>query len=230
MLIAGCGRINFDPSGGTGSPIDAPIDSSLTRTVTFGETGTADFANVTTDTFVRPNAPNANYGVAVELVIDQVPVVNALVRFDLSAIPRTAIVMSASLDLFLTDPGLGGQIDGFRVLEPWNGGTQDDLPGYANHTFRLEGPPAVAWAGAGCSGASRDPAPLFTVVLPAGTVPISGAVTATIVDDWVSTPANNHGLVLVQTVGGDGPRVASSEYVAGGSERRPLLTVTYVLP
>ncbi len=136
----------------------------------------------------------------------------ALVRFDLTALPRTAVIEDAVLELAVLPPPAqtsGVPVALFPVLEPW-------LEDEATWSERATGEP---WAAPGVAPPSRGETPWAafdpdraaeTHRIPLGLEPAG----------WVADPASNHGLVLVA---GGGPTELWSDE---GSEP-PRLTVRY---
>lgn len=227
LVLAGCGRINFDPSatttdGNTDGPTgDAPANA-ITRT--FGDRADAD-VRTGFDTYVTIGDPTFNYGVTTELQIDGGggSTDSVLMRFVIDSIPTTASVFSASLALTCTDDGPDAVVNAFRILEPWDEGTGDNQAGAASWNERTAG---NDWSAAGVDGAARD----TTVAADVSGVfvtnqRISIDLLPSAVQAWVDDPNSNFGLVFVQVVGGNGSGFSSRE---AAEVNRPLLTVTFV--
>lgn len=100
----------------------------------------------TDDSFIMENASGNNYGsyalISVRSLLDSD--VRSLLKFDLSEIPATAVVLEAKLYLYyyewFTGDPVGRQYDLHRALEDWNEGTvtwanqpshHGDIEGYA---------------------------------------------------------------------------------------------------
>src|SRR5207245_3902906 len=106
---------------------------SLPTTWVIGEVPTADVFGVTTDTMIESDAPANNFGSSDNLFIDALPARTGLLRFDLGAIGVTARVNTAELHLWTHwNPLLDGTLQVFQMLEAWQEGTVNGLPGVAN--------------------------------------------------------------------------------------------------
>jgi len=147
IALIGCGRIGFSPGGdgdgGTmgnndglltdGTMVDLPGNA---MTVTFGEIGTATFQNVTADTFISNEAgePTLNYGTTDELRSEQDVNERILLRFDLTMIPSSATVTSATLTVTVSQANASATWELHPVLELWPEGSQDGAAGSPNYT------------------------------------------------------------------------------------------------
>jgi hypothetical protein len=88
-----------------------------------------------------------NYGVDPNLNVDWNGPKNALIRFDVSAIPTGSQIVSATLTLTTSASGTeAGTIEVYNVTEAWSEGTLDGAAGEANWTARQTG---VNWTTAG---------------------------------------------------------------------------------
>ncbi len=207
-------------TGGAGGAL--PQNFSLT----FGERAGADNSNVTSDTVVTEENPTHNFGVTAEFGPSAGPRRHALIRFDVSSLPVTAQVTSATLVLVVNgcvgcDLRAGNSVRFFELLEPWSEGTKDGAPGTCNWTERLS---TAAWttlgAGPGSSGTTIV-AEMFQAALNTQyEVPLA----IDVAQRWVSRPSNNNGLVMYINPAArqnDGVSFKASENVSTSS--RPLL-------
>ncbi|MGE0549227.1 MAG: DNRLRE domain-containing protein [Kofleriaceae bacterium] len=216
------------------------FDPSGPRTLVFGENNSGamvdDVRDVTADTYIRgaTGEQTWNYGGFPEFRADSDPLMVGLLRFDLSAIPTTATITSATLTLDLStnvEATTNYPIRFTRALESWDEGTNaaPETDGCANWTCRQTG---VPWTSPGCgtgSCASTDEAvlPNATVLGMEYSVSLTSAVSG-----WVAAPTNNFGLAFTIDAPAMEPQtsvwfVSSEAPIGDGS--RPRLSVTFEL-
>jgi len=225
-VVAGCSWHRGSALGVTGdAPGDDPIDTrtidgppSLPVTTSFGERSTSEHTGVTTDTYLESGSPAATHGTDGGIYEDASPVVDGLLRFDLSAIPAGAVITAADLDVVTTTDSLeSGMLEAYAVLEAWSeaDATWDD---------RTAG---TAWSNAGASGPGSRGSTLVGSVFPnVDTTPYSFPLDLATVQGWVNAPASNHGMVLISTSpSGNGVTVSSSNDTL--VDARPQLRITY---
>ncbi|HEX7897823.1 MAG TPA: DNRLRE domain-containing protein [Planctomycetota bacterium] len=144
-----------------------------------------------------------------------------LLRWELAAIPRTALVQEALITLHIeatsSDPGFTL----YPVLRPWS-------EEQATWKLAAEGAP---WRGTGLRSALDRSAtavgtfnpsargPLKIMLNPAGLAALQA---------WIRTPALNHGFAIVHPKSSDGFRFATREHPEAA--RRPKLSLRYLLP
>jgi hypothetical protein len=186
-----------------------------------GVAPTAAYAG-TTDTQLFQNQPTTNFGAADSINVDgdepwlSNKDVRGLVRWDVSAIPRTARVDSARV--FLTVTNGGGATFTVRAMStPWR-------EREATWNERSAG---VVWATAGGSGAAdRAAATLATFAVPDPAVlaiELNAAGVAA-VQAWIANPDANHGVMLSSDTGSlDGMDFHARD--ALGASNRPRLVV-----
>jgi hypothetical protein len=214
ILIAGCGRIGFDPLGAPCTDPGCPDASAATIDATAGDGGAdpdggegdggADpdggaagetFAAVA-DTALNSAASGLNYGGGsfFNVRTSAISTFTGLVRFAPDA-PPGAVVVAAQLWLTTTGAALGsGQVEVYRVLEQWVEGTQTGGAGVANHLERLA---AVLWLSPGCGPGSRALSPAATFEPRETNTVYRVALPAALVQGWLDDPTSNHGLALV---------------------------------
>lgn len=192
---------------------DAPPNAV---TVSFGETGTATFAGVTIDVEIA-NGLTTNVNVdhnSVDLGDEW-----ALWRFDISAIPTGATVVSAKIELETTGDGnvfSSGTAEVYRVLEAW-----EELA--VTYLVRTS---SASWTIAGAGPPNSRGATAIAQFAPTAEGRFNIALPASMVQDWVATPSSNNG-VLVDTTDGVGHlHLCTREYP--DPAKRALLVVTYV--
>lgn len=208
--------------GTGGSGLGGPI------TMTFGERNVAEVNDVTFDTQLSgfPGSLGENWGAAESAWADASPseLRVALVRFDLTSIPNDAAVIAAELSLFTSTLDLAFSMDPaniFEVLEPWDEGNVSGAPGTANWNDRM---PGVPWTTPGCGPGSRSTTSIASLTAVMTGSEYVFALPTDLVERWVSTPSENHGLVL-HTAFEDGTGIATSESTL--LNHRPMLTVTF---
>lgn len=223
VAACGCGRSGFgiEPDAQVDAPavvdpFDAPPGSVV---ITFGETPSATVKGVTADTYLSSELTSAtfNYGAATSLSIETTQK-RTLIRFDVSALPASAQLVSARLHLNVTSLELSTTIMVSPILEAWTEGTQNGAAGVANYTQRTSTQNwTTAGAGAGSTGTSI--ASLQTSAL--GEIGLDLPIAT--IQSWRTTPATNFGVALSAS-GGDLSVSSSSNSNATG---RPELVVTY---
>jgi len=213
----GC-RIGFDgtPSdGGVGDGVgsDATVELDAapgTRILTFGERPTSIVQNVTTDTSLYAGFDTGNFGISEDLSVYDLFEV-ALLRFDLSSLSSTDIVIAASLELVIDPSGdqLAGVLQLLRLDESWVEGVGDGeiAPG-ANWNDRGTG---ASWSTPGGTGTFN----LASLGLGAIAGPISFDLPAPSVQGWIDTPASNHGVRMVSPDSGHWHPISRNGMTAG---------------
>jgi hypothetical protein len=199
------------------APVEPPADARpQITTLTFGERAGADRTGVAADVTLMADNPNTNVGSLEGVEIDADPLRITLMRFDLSAIPSDATVMSAELLVSLFDPLESGTFQLHRVPQSWT-------EAGATWNQRAPGAPwAVPGAGAPGFGGAGPIAEIAPRAVDALTIPLEVAT----VQAWVDAPAANFGLAWVSTSGdGRGGQLRSREYAT--VNERPLLRVTF---
>jgi hypothetical protein len=187
-------------------------------TVMFGEQPGADFTGVTTDTFIESASPGVVHGVEAGLWADAGPVTNALLRFDLSALPPGTAVLSAELLLTTTVDSLEtGTTQIYPVLQAW----AENQATWDNRTT------AALWDNAGASApGSRGPTLVGELVPNVPFSPYTTALDVATIQGWIDDPAVNRGMVLISTSPvGNGVTFSSSDEPTATS--RPALRITY---
>jgi hypothetical protein len=172
------------------------------------------------DTEIWGDFPQENYGAVDHYSVDQEE--TGLLRLDVSEVPTTATVISATLSvrtLDAVDEG-GGTVEIFRLREAFDEGAGDGAVGEANWVLRR---PGVPWSAAGALPPSRDAAPLGEL-RPANVDTVYAIdLPAAMVQEWVADPAQNFGLAFVRGTSTEHIHLRSRE--AGGASS--VLTVIY---
>jgi len=176
------------------------------------------------DTYMSAWAPTINFAdgpQAANLQVRSQGAKHALIRFDLSHIKTDAMVSMARLDLRTGYYRSGNdpmELSFYRIRVPW-----------VESQVTWQGPvTGEAWSAPGAAGeADRDPEPIATIVLDATNAWFDIELVE-IVQEWISNPTENFGLLLE----GEG---VSLEYRFWSSDysrvvHRPRLCLEYVLP
>ena len=172
------------------------------------------------DTYLDRAAPATNFGRegVFKVKSHELTRMNALLRFDVSAIPPTQEVYRATLYLFCTTYWSVGQhtayLQPYRLLRPWR----------ESEATWLEAMTATPWSIPGGEGAGSD-----YWSTPDDSVPITPACQGTwiavdvteIVRHWVRQPAENYGLLL-RLVHPEGKSVLAT-FIASDYTPRPQL-------
>jgi PKD repeat protein len=141
-------------------------------------------------------------------------------RWDISAIPATAIIDSASFQLEVTNISSGGY-DCYALLQDW---TQEE----ANWNQAASG---VPWGSPGAGSASDRGINLLCTVTAASTGSTTVQFTVSglaLLQSWVSGASDNYGLIITSASNNDGADFHSSESATAMS--RPKLDVVYSTP
>ena len=175
--------------------------------------------------------PTQNHGIDPVLRISGDPR-NALLRFDVAALPSNATITGVELHLFTTGQGAmsTGSVQVFRLLQGWVEGTRNGTDGTVNWTERSD---TAAWTSAGAGNTGPSPSRSSSVsgeIAPSAndaeyvvTLPVS------LVQGWHSGSIVNYGVVLVAKNAGS----ASAALVAKEgtpATKRPTLKVFYTVP
>lgn len=211
----------FDESGNRiadGTSQSFVFEEIVTRSFQDGLAPSPDYAG-TRDTYIREASPSVNYGSAVSLQVDGDDGggdMNILVAWDLSEVPTSATVQSASIHFNTLNPG--GPYECYGLRAPW---IEDEV------TW-LQAASGSAWSGPGASGvADRDPVPICTFNA-GSTGPLEIPLTAdalSLVQSWVDGAIANHGLLLANSATANGADFDARE--SSAALQRPRLEITY---
>lgn len=182
----------------------------------------------TDDATVNANEPTKNYGAEPKIVVSSfgVETSHALLRFDLSAIPADATVVSAQLRVYfegVSAAPAGAEVSARPVTRDWVEGTlQGAEPADGATWLTYDG--GSPWVTA---GGDVDPTAVATAALGAVgeyyELDISGFVR-----DWHDAASPNYGLRLEGT-----PGLKAAEFVSGDDSdvsKQPQLTISYSQP
>ena len=219
----GCGAGQYSAMSGGGSS---------TKIFQSGLTGTnAATANSTTtnflDSYIRSSKTTTNYGNSATIqaggYLSGPNQRRALFKFNISEIPSTAVVQSAIFTGVVSsvNSSFNKPLTFYKVTRSWvegNGTTNNDV----NWTNALTG---TGWTTSG--GDYNASALAATTVGASGT--FNWDITST-VQTWVTTPANNFGVLLRSDELGSTSQYATFVSREGTQASRPKLTITYVTP
>ncbi len=219
------------PAGQTATPTRTPTPGGPTATPTATPTSGASTQVALTpvaDTYMARWGATNNYGGSTTLLVryhtSNQEEFSSLVRFDLSGIPANATVQSAVLTLTVTEsPSTWLDVDIFKLLRSWT-----EMQATWNSAAS-----GVAWTQPGANGSGdresirRASMRVNAAVGGTATVDLTG-----LVQEWVSSPAGNQGLLLRPNLSSNTSilqyRFASRDNATATS--RPKLTVTYTTP
>ncbi len=232
LLLPGTFAACGGPERSGDASLDAVTEGAVALagdvTVSFqrGVSPSSTYAGVS-DTWLQESTPSTNAGGDAVLRMDRdAPAgshqsLNALLRFDLGAIPPGAKVRSVQLSLHVTNRTSGEGFFLYAAGRDWS----ESQATWARATS------STVWSAPGARGAADRGSSVLGTLLPSVTGAYSltlGAAGIAAVQEWVNSPANNRGFVLDASTNMDGLDVASSE--ATTSAQRPRLTVTYSPP
>lgn len=193
------------------------------KRLVFGDNPEDDIQGTTSDSMLRPSRPEENYGSrpSIDVGLEQV----GLLRFDLSALPTTSIINSASIELQVDDSASTESVDFFPVLERWDEGVVNSRDGCTNWTCRtIDG---GTWTNPGCDRpVSRSESAIGSVTFLelATKYQLDTPLLLSEVQRWVDQPEANFGLHM-SCVGS--VYLVSSE---GAAPYRPRLILDYRIP
>ena len=192
--------------------------SKAPTTYTFqdGVSPTAGYAG-TLDTYIWDTNANTAYGTEATFVVDTAVGVESdqrkgLLKFDISTIPTTSVVVGAVLELYISVEGQGFKFH--KMLVPWTeASTYNSLTGGVNN----DGTDAAV------AEDCRNGLNLDTVT---GTVR-NNMLIAT-VQSWVTTPATNYGWLIEQISSATGDGIQFDSREGATASRHPKLIIYVV--
>jgi hypothetical protein len=171
----------------------------------------------TQDTQIKKSQPSSNFSTSTDCRVDgNADEQSCLIRWDLSSLPSTSTVLAACLWVQVTDPSVR-TIEPPRLTRAWS----------ETQATWLSASSGVAWEKAGAKGATdRDGA---TITYIKSTEPGTSlyAISASVVQGWITTPASNFGISIANSAAFDGLSIASSE--AANTNDRPALLVAVAI-
>lgn len=221
QAVTACGGVACELVADSCRFRDASGAALTSQTLRWGEGADDDLGGVTRDTFLQEDEPAIGHD-APTLEAGPSPTRIALLRFDLAALPASAVIESARLAVHVcsaADCASSHTFEVREVLEPWSeAATWNDRE------------PGTPWSAAGCGAGSCASAPIGGLVEPdvAGGEELIDLDTAT-VTGWIADPASNAGLAIAPTSdSGTAVHLDASEADAADAVP-PALEVTYRL-
>lgn len=226
-------RLDLTASHPTATPTSTPIPAEwrallplITKTnptagelhvVTFqaGLNGYAGASDTTLDAW----SPSIPKGDEESLTLTTYDVREALLRFDLSAIPSTAVVIEARLELYASaqNGSANPRAGAFRVHRHWE----------ESEASWLEAAAGIPWESAGCSGPrDREEAPISSSQLTRSNWWYTWDITP-LARDWVRVPSSNAGLLLKTLDNPDWVDFSFDASEAGEGSHQPRLTMVF---
>jgi hypothetical protein len=173
----------------------------------------------TRDTIVSSTSPVAVHGNNAKLSIDGTPDMAALMAWDISSIPRGSTIVSAAIELFVTN-STQDAYEIYALERAWEELAATWFQSTAGNNWSSVGANGVGDAGATVLGhlTSSDLGRRQIALNQAG---------LDLVEAWVDDPARNFGIILQDYLNGnDAVEVSSSE--ASVASQRPKLIVSYL--
>jgi hypothetical protein len=172
------------------------------------------------DAKIRSGNKNTNYGDSATLEVDGSPGAASLLGWDLRAIPEGSTVLSAAIELYVTNQSWH-DYDILALDRAWQeyGATWNSTG--AGDAWSAPGAGGPADRGGASLGviAARTIGPIVTAFNAAGLAAVQ---------QWVDDPGANHGVVVQNYIASDGMDFRSRE--TGVAAQRPKLVVTYLPP
>jgi formylglycine-generating enzyme required for sulfatase activity len=230
---AACGGLRCRVTAGECRFTDEDGDPAGARTIAIGDNPDDDVAGATSDTALSDadGERDGNFGAAVRFGAASAPARTGLLRFDLTALPRTSQVERAEVQLAACGGAgcrAGGTIGLFPALEEWSEGTATGAPGCASWNCRVDG---VSWSVPGCGyqserNRSRTGAATALVDGAGPGARVTADVTELVIG-WLGDPDRNRGVALV--AGEEAAIDLVAREAPAGDGERPRLVVTFSL-
>ena len=173
----------------------------------------------TRDTKISSTAPVYGHGKVTKLSIDGSPDMAALMAWDISLIPQGSTVVSAAIELFVTN-GTKDSYEIYALERAW-----EELAA-TWHQFAS----GRSWSEVGASGAADADATAlgFLTARQLGFQQIAlNQAGLDLVQAWIDEPADNHGIIFQDYLNGNDNSEFSSRETPVASQR-PKLVVTYI--
>jgi hypothetical protein len=194
-------------------------------TKVFGDVSGSDYRGTCQDTFVNAGARSSNYSNDSQTLNTYTWPTNTsanrvVMKWDLSAIPQNATIHEAtlSLDMYSAHGDESYEVSAHRIVT--------NNPNISSCTWNTyDG--THSWTG-GTNGGEQDLAPAESTAIVDRTVGYKNCSITQMVQQWVSNPSSNYGLMLDSdsTAASDSNRLfRPTEY--SNPDQRPKLTVTY---
>jgi hypothetical protein len=240
----GGGTSSTTASTGGGGAGGAGGDGCVVKS--FGDRPSDDVQGVCEDTYLTQACPLTNWGGDDKFKVDRESMPGAggaggtggaggaagdcdaererrsLLRFDLSSIPSNATLQDATLRLVTSNNNSTGTVSVLVVNKD-----DDWVEAEATWAFRSTTLGSVAWSTIGC-GATCQAVPVGSFIPSMRYTAYDVTLAVSPLQNWITNPDDNAGLVLVATSENGASFVSSDDLVSG--EMRPSLRVTYCVP
>jgi hypothetical protein len=207
-----------DNEGGekTSAPVSIAVTTSGGPTTLALQNGLNGYSGMV-DASLRSDNATTNYGGATTLLADGKPDYSSVMRWDLSAIPTSATLVSASLTFYVEDPSSSSY-----ELYALKRNFDESSVTWSNAST------STSWQVAGANGSNDRETTMIGAITGSSTgtktIALNAAGLAK-VQAWIANPAVNYGLILLDYTPSNGLDLSSSESTT--ASRRPLLSVTY---
>ena len=215
------------------TPLSAALPSELTVVLQSGLHGFD--STIDAQVLADPKYPDRNLGEQPFIGIAQHEEV-ALIRFDVSQLPRSTRVLGASLELFLSSVGHSEEevardwpVTAYEFTQPWGEGTGRGVdPAVSDGATFTTSDGVTPWPrNLASASAGRE---LSTEVIPAGLPQqwFKWRIAPALVQDWIANSERNSGLIVWGKPPGKAVAFHSSEY--DDVTKRPALRLALSIP
>jgi hypothetical protein len=202
-------------------PAITPTPIRSTETILTLQQGVGGYAGCE-DTYIDQGSPTASFCTEERIKVGAGQASAGILRFDLTSIPRNAVVTAAILQVFASEWGGSDSLLGVSPILRSTSSCEAtwDQAGSGN-----------LWAEAGCNNTTTDRRGTAE-----STVRTNGVrrwyefTVAEVVQGWVDGSLSNNGLLLRTTETNLGEGFAFSSAQAGDPSLRPRLVITYNVP
>lgn len=162
------------------APVDAPIDAAILQVVI------GDDPDELRDTTLQGAVPNQGFGAQGHMSVDDSE--PSLVWFDLTAIPTTRTVVSATLSVPVADQAseAGGLVQLHRLRERW----------VEMEATWLSRTATLTWSTSGARAPAIDPTPVASFSPAAVATRYDVVLPPALVQAWIADPAANFGILF----------------------------------
>jgi PKD repeat protein len=180
----------------------------------------------TSDAYIREATPDTLYGLDPTLQVDgsepsgSVTDMNIVLGWDISSIPSNATVVTADIQLEVTDIS-SGPYECYSLLAGW---VQTQVTWNSASS-------GVPWTAPGAPSASDRGTQVACTISAPSMSSLTVNLTAdglSLVESWIADPNSNHGLIIAGPTTSDGAGFHSSE--SATAMARPKLNITYSVP
>ncbi len=226
---------------GSDNPKTIVMDSDKTVTAIFAELVTVNLV-AAEDTWMNAANTSYNYGGATTISVNARPSSGggsssrqgALFQWDVSAIPVNAVIDSASLTLYVSDPA-GSTFSLYDVLRDWVEGTSDGAASTTSANWNTYDGTTTWTSGGAGSTSDRGSANLWGAG--SSTFNSNGSKTVAlnssgeaVVQNWIDGDLTNNGVTIQNYTSGTTTNYLKFTSSEGTEANRPKLNITYYVP